>query len=161
MHARMLLALVAVAGLVLASLAVGAPEPADEREALLAADRAFDQATAEKGIEGWVAFFAPNGSMLPGNDPPVTGPEAIREFMGPTLAQPDSSLRWQPTRAEVLIPGVLGMTTGRWERRSVDAEGKPMSRMGTYVTIWKKQPDGAWKVVFDTGNPDPPETKPN
>ena len=161
MHARMLLALVAVAGLVLASLAVGAPEPADEREALLAADRAFDQATAEKGIEGWVAFFAPNGSMLPGNDPPVTGPEAIREFMGPTLAQPGVSLRWQPTRAEVLIPGVLGMTTGRWERRSVDAEGKPMSRMGTYVTIWKKQPDGAWKVVFDTGAPDPPETKPN
>ena len=161
MHARMLLALVAVAGLVLASLAVGAPEPTDEREQLLAADRAFDQATAEKGIEGWVSFFAPNGSMLPGDDPPVTGPEAIREFMGPTLAQPDSSLRWQPTRAEVLIPGVLGMTTGRWERRSVDAEGKPMSPMGTYVTIWKEQPDGAWKVVFDTGSPDPAATNPN
>lgn len=161
MHTRMLLALAAVAGLVFVGFAAGAPEPADEREQLLAADRAFDQATAEKGIEGWVSSFAPNGSMLPGDEPPVTGPDAIRQFMGPTLTQPNSSLRWQPTHAEVLIPGVLGMTTGRWELRSLDAEGKPRRRTGTYVTIWKKQPDGAWKVVFDTGSPDPPAAKPN
>jgi hypothetical protein len=22
---------------------------------------------------------------------------------------------------------------------------------GTYATIWRRQPDGAWKVLFDTG----------
>jgi len=67
------------------------------------------------------------------------------------------SLGGTPARAQVLIPGVLGMTTGRFERRWVGTEGKPQHRKGTYVTIWKKQPDGAWKVVFDTGSPDPPQ----
>lgn len=158
-HGRWILLLVAVCTLAQAPRAAVPPE--DEREALLAADRAFGQATAEKGIEGWVSFFAPNGSMLPGDNLPVTGPEAIREFMEPTLAQPNASLRWQPTRAELLIPGVLGMTTGRFEHRGQDAGGKPMRRMGTYVTLWKKQPDGSWKVVFDTGSPDPPEPPAN
>jgi len=157
MHRRFSLILLALVGFVLASWALGAPEPADEREQLLAADRAFDQATAEKGIDGWVSFFAANGSMLAGDEPAVTGPEAIRAFMGPTLAQPNSSLRWQPTRAEVVVPGLLGTTAGRFERRWTDADGKPQHRMGTYVTVWKKQPGGAWKVVFDTGVPDPPE----
>ncbi len=161
MKTRSLVWLLTLGVFFLASWALGAPEPTGEREQLLAADRAFDQATAEKGIEGWVAFFAPNGSMLPGDDPPVSGPDAIRQFMGPTLAQPGVSLRWQPTRAEVLIPGVLGMTVGRFERRWEDAEGKPQQRNGTYVTVWKKQPDGSWKVVFDTGAPDPPDRSAN
>jgi ketosteroid isomerase-like protein len=29
--------------------------------------------------------------------------------------------------------------------------GKEDSWLSTYVTIWKKQADGAWKVLFDTG----------
>ena len=29
---------------------------------------------------------------------------------------------------------------------------------GNYMTVWEKQPDGTWKVLFDTGDPDPPAT---
>ena len=28
------------------------------------------------------------------------------------------------------------------------------AREGTYMTVWEKQPDGTWKVLFDTGDPD-------
>ena len=31
-----------------------------------------------------------------------------------------------------------------------------MKSTGTYSTTWMKQPDGSWKIVLDTGNPDGP-----
>jgi len=30
----------------------------------------------------------------------------------------------------------------------------PYQKRGTYVTIWKRQPGGAWKFVLDGGSPD-------
>jgi ketosteroid isomerase-like protein len=36
--------------------------------------------------------------------------------------------------------------------RQKEASGKVTERRGQYVTIWRKQPDGSWKVVFDTGS---------
>lgn len=127
----------------------------DEREALLKADRDFDKATAERGIDGWVSFFAEDGAMFPDRQNIVTGKDAIRRLMTPTLV-PGSSLRWQPTRAEVARSGDLGYTYGASTFKSIDAEGKPLTRYGKYVTIWKKQADGSWKVALDIGNSAPP-----
>lgn len=150
---------------VLASVALAQqPAPAtqnpaaEERDLLLGLDRAFNTATAEKGIEGWVAYFAPNGSMLGATEPPVTGPEAIRKYMEAVFTEPESSLRWQPTRAEMLIPGVLGYTAGRFERRRKTPAGKHALLRGSYVTVWRKQADGSWKIILDTGHPDGPLT---
>lgn len=134
------------------------PKANAENEALLQEDRDFDTATAERGVEGWVAYFADNGSMLPATGPPLTGPAAIRQAMAPVFADPSYSLRWQPTRADILIPGVLGLTTGRYQSRKKNPEGKTLLQRGTYVTLWRKQPDDTWKIVFDTGNPDGPPT---
>jgi len=33
-----------------------------------------------------------------------------------------------------------------------DKKGKTITEKGTYVTVWKKQPDGTWKVVGDIHN---------
>ena len=35
-------------------------------------------------------------------------------------------------------------------------KGKPVADRGKYVTIWRKQPDGKWKVVADILNSDLP-----
>lgn len=130
--------------------------PAADREVLLQLDREFDQATAEKGIEAWLAYFAANGSMLPENGPPITGHEAIRQTMSPAFGNPDFSLRWQPARADILIPNVLGVTVGRFERKTKNQQGKTTIQRGTYASIWRRQDDGSWKIVLDTGSPDGP-----
>jgi ketosteroid isomerase-like protein len=64
-------------------------------------------------------------------------------------------------KAEMLIPSVLGYTVGRWERIRKTKEGTVTKKTGTYTSIWKKQPDGSWKIVLDTGSPDelPVQTK--
>ena len=148
-----------LAGAVLFAQSWGrAQAPVEEQELLLQVDREFDQATAEKGAEGWASYFAENGSILPGTGAPITGPEAVRAYMASSFARPGFSLRWQPTRAEVWIPGKLGYTLGRWEQKARTPEGKTELLRGTYVTVWRKQPDGRWRIILDTGSADGPPT---
>jgi ketosteroid isomerase-like protein len=126
----------------------------DEASLLLQLDRDFDKATTEKGVDGWVAYFAPNGSMLGDISKPITGADEIRKAMEPAFKDSSFSLRWHPVKAEMLMPGVLGYTVGRWERLQKNKEGKLMKSTGSYTSVWKKQPDGLWKIVLDTGNSD-------
>ena len=42
------------------------------------------------------------------------------------------------------------------ELRLINAEGVPTVTKGKYVTIWRKQSDGLWKVVVDIANSDSP-----
>ncbi len=71
-----------------------------------------------------------------------------------------SALSWEPKKAEVAKSGELGWTWGTFELHTKDAEGKPVVRYGKYVNIWRKQKDGAWKVILDMGNASPAPTAP-
>jgi ketosteroid isomerase-like protein len=145
------IALIAVLVLCAAPLRAG---PVDEKKHLTGLDEKFDRETAEKGVDGWVSYFAANGCMIMGQRPAVCGHEAIRKAMTPVLAVPRSALRWKPKEAGIIVAGQLGYTRGRYESRSKDKRGIAMVAKGTYVSIWQKQPDGSWKVLLDTGYPD-------
>lgn len=128
---------------------------------LLRTDRAFNAATQAQGVEGWVSFFAEDGSMLRPQGP-ITGHEAIRAAMAPAFANPDFSLTWEPQYAELTPGGRLGYTRGRYVGVRKDAAGHRVESRGTYMNLWHKQPDGSWKVVADIGDPDaapPPSPK--
>ena len=137
------------------SFAIG-QEKNDEAALLMQLDRDFDKATTEKGVDGWVSYFAPNGSMLSDTSKPTTGPAEIRSEMEPVFKDSSFSLRWHPTKGEMMIPGVIGYTVGRWEKIRKNKEGKWMKSTGTYSTTWKKQPDSSWKIVLDSGVSDSP-----
>ena len=130
-----------------------------EADTLMQLDRDFDRATADKGIEGWVTYFAPNGSMLSDTNMPVTGRDAIRKDMESLFQDSTFSLRWHPLKAEMMIPGVIGYTIGRYEGRKKNKTGTLVKWSGKYSSTWKKQPDGSWKIVLDTGSPDGPATE--
>ena len=133
-----------------------AQETRDEASLLVQYDRDFDTATAERGVDGWVAYFAPNGSMLSDTSKPTTGLTEIRAAMKAAFDDSSFSLRWHPTKSEMMIPGVIGYTVGKYVRLRKNKEGKIMKWIGTYSTIWKKQPDGSWKIVMDSGVSDGP-----
>ncbi len=146
--------LTAVAGI---TWAVAGCERPDHRAAAIAdirdADIAFGRATAERGADGWASFFADSGVMvIPGRN--VMGRPAIRELMAPELGDTTRSLTWRPVSVEASGRGDLGYSIGRWER-TVRAGTDTTRRQGSYVTIWRKQGDGTWKVVLDVGNSDP------
>ena len=129
------------------------PQPKDEQP-LLAADRAFNADTAKRRLDGWMAAFA-DDAVLFAAKPPIVGKDGIRASYQPNFADPDFSLSWQPTRAEMFPSGDMGYTIGRYELHAKDAKGNKFVRHGSYLTVWRKQSDGSWKVIADGGSADP------
>ncbi len=128
------------------------PAPPSETE-LMEADRAFDQSTAARGVEGWVSSFAEDGIMVSSRGL-VVGHDSIRAVMTPVFADSTFTLRWEPDHAEVAASGELGYTLGRYESRRVGEGGAVVTRTGSYLTVWRRGEDGEWRVVVDIGNPD-------
>lgn len=128
------------------------PNLEQERQALLAADIAFAEDVAQGGAEAWTSHFAPDGRMF-GSDGWVTGRNAIMEYAGEMFADETAQLSWTPEVAEVAYYGDMGYTIGTYEFVQGDPEGDFVRMNGTYVTIWRKQNDGSWKVAVDIGNP--------
>lgn len=119
----------------------GSRTPAPELEA---ADLAFAADTARRGVEGWVAAFDPKGGMM--RKAGRVEYAAIAEVMTPTLTS--GRLDWAPIASGK--SGKLGFTVGKAKFTGA----KPGDGWrSTYVTIWRRQPDGTWKVLFDTGRP--------
>ncbi len=119
-----------------------AGDPPREPE-LERADLAFAADTARRGVEGWVAAFEPGGWMLDGSEKRV-GAEQIRATMKDFLAA--VRIEWAPVASA--RRGELGFTLGK---ATFTHAKNGSSWRGTYVTLWHRQPDGSWKVRFDTG----------
>lgn len=111
---------------------------------LVEAERAFSAASVEKGVrQSFLAFLAPDAIVF--RPLPVNGPASMRlraDTRTPTLA-------WEPAYAEVSAAGDLGVTTGPWEQRPMPFA--PPSAFGQFISVWKKQPSGKWKVAVDIG----------
>lgn len=129
------------------------PTAADIEAQLLKVDRAFARAAAERGADGWADFFADSGVMFPPSGM-VEGRERIREAMRPTFEPGRPPLRWEPARAVAAASGDLGYTIGRWRMVVEEAGADSAVAAGHYVTIWRRQPDGSWRVAVDIGNED-------
>ena len=140
-----------VSVLLLLNLGAQAATPEDE---IIKADRDFNKATQEKRAEGWLSYFALDQAAVP--DPPTAGREALTARYQKTFSDPDFSLAWNPIKAEVFPSGKVGYTTGRYVVRFKNKEGKLMESKGGYITVWRKQEDGSWKILTDTGSPDAP-----
>ena len=50
----------------------------------------------------------------------------------------------------------MGFTWGHYEGHSSDKNGQPVIISGRYMTVWKKLPDGDWKVAMDASANEPP-----
>jgi len=137
--------------------------PAPSREAfeqeLLAADRAFLQASIDDGLEGWLSFFTDDALRVDLNGRTVAGLDAIRAADAALFEPGGLRLLWEPAEAVAFTGGEGGMTRGRYTlRRNARAEdGQPdIVGEGTYLTLWRRE-GGRFKVYLDTGAPDPPQ----
>ncbi len=137
------------------------PETMTQGAPLVKAETEFCLDVAKRGVEGWVDWFAENGSEL--QDKPVTGKAAVREAIKGFLETPGLVFYWYATKAEIFPSGDTGFTSGRYHFDFIGKDGKQSIEDGAYITIWKKQKDGSWKVFADTGAPDgklvPPKAK--
>ncbi len=124
---------------------------------LIEIDREFSQMSVEQGIaKAFVNYAADSAIILSENMLPIVGRSAIGDMWADV--QEGAQLIWDPDFADIAASGDLGYTIGHWTYSVTDSSGETQSSKGRYVTIWKKQDDGNWKYVFDTGSKDPQET---
>ena len=134
-------------------LLVGAAAAQRAEEALLHADREFAKQTAAHRLDGWMAVFTNKSVLFSEN--PVMGADAIRAAYQKLFNDPDFRLDWEPTKAEIFPSGNMGYTVGRYMGVFKNAKGENVRQSGTYLTVWRKEKDGSWKVAADGGEADP------
>lgn len=115
-------------------------------QSLIDAELAFARRNMEAGQkQSWLDYFAPDGVMFL-----ASGPVNAREYMSgdpqPAPA-PAGAFDWRPTFGGVARSGDLGFSAG-----PVKVAGAPRADL-MFFSVWRRQPDGAWRVVADLGLP--------
>ena len=114
----------------------------------------FAKDVLERGGAGFASWFADDGVALGNGVAPLIGKVAIAKSAN--WSPKDYQLTWTPTDAMMGPSGDMGYTWGHFEGRSKDKNGNPVLTSGRYITMWRKEPDGSWKVVLDAGANEPP-----
>jgi uncharacterized protein (TIGR02246 family) len=111
----------------------------------------FARATAEGGGKAFASFFAEDAVTLSNGKAPVVGHAAIAAQA--TWSPKSYQLTWTPTAGQ--LSGEMGYTWGHYEGTSITPDGQRVTTAGRYMTIWKKQANGEWKVELDASNEEP------
>jgi ketosteroid isomerase-like protein len=123
---------------------------------LLELEGRFSKAVAAGGGKVFSSWFADDAVTLNNGKPAVLGRMAIA-----AQAQWDPKtyqLTWIPQGAQMGPSNDMGFTWGHYEGHSKDKNGEPVVISGRYFTVWKKMPDGSWKVALDASSDEPPAT---
>lgn len=153
---RATLGLLALGGLLLARAGdgegVASPCDAATRAAqeVRAAETAFAATMAARDLEAFAGFVAEEALFFGRNL--LRGRAAVVEGWAPYFEGPDAPFSWEPETVEALASGDLALSSGPVR----GPDGKPAA---TFQSIWRKEADGRWRVVFDKGSPlcPPPE----
>jgi ketosteroid isomerase-like protein len=109
---------------------------------VVAAERAFAAASREKGLH---AAFLANLAEDSISFAPLPSPARAAH-----TGQPPSrrTLNWGPGWVAVSAAGDMALSIGPWEFLDPD---KPGPKTGWFVSVWRRQSGGAWKVAVDAG----------
>jgi uncharacterized protein (TIGR02246 family) len=124
-------------------------------EALNHVREAHIAAVNDGDVNAWVAAFTADGVQMPPNAPANFGRESIRTWSQDFLAL---------FRAEFALLVDEVQVAGDWafERGTYTviltpkARGEPIQERGKYITIYERQPGGAWGMARDIWNSNNP-----
>jgi ketosteroid isomerase-like protein len=119
-----------------------------DKKELMDVDRAFSKLSETKGLKNaFIEYIDSNGVLLRPDQMPIIGANAIDYLI--QLSDTGVSLTWEPNNGDISKSGELGYTYGIYAMR---INSKDTTIYGTYTSIWKKEKNGKWKFVLDSGN---------
>lgn len=129
----------------LPAMAMAADDRSELAAQVRAAEGAFARSMAERDHAAFVAqladeaiFFSERGVLR--------GKSAVAAAWKPYYEAPTAPFSWQPESVEVLDSGTLAHSSGP----VFAPDGR---RIATFNSIWRREADGFWRVVFDKGYP--------
>ena len=125
--------------------------PATLTRHVFAAESSFAASMARRDLKAFAALVSPEAVFF--NDTAaLRGKEAVLAAWRKFFVDPKPPFSWRPETVEVLSSGTLALTSGPVR----DPAG---TLIGTFTSIWRREADGSWRIIFDKGCPPPPERR--
>ena len=138
------------------------PSPSAEAasERLAEAKRAIDKGNAE-WIEAWekgdpemlAAIFMDDGVMLSQGGKVFKGRQQILERQKAAMQSVTRPIKVSVVTGKIWLDGDTAYETGKYKYEYAE-KGKAITEEGRYVTTWKRQDDGSWKLSMDMAVPE-------
>jgi len=114
-----------------------------------------------KDTAGVAASYTADAIIMTPGAAPMKGTDAITAGLKELVADPNFKLDFASDRVEVADSGDLVATHGAYTLIVSDPVTKqPINDKGSYVTVFRKQKDGAWKAVLDINTSEVPPPAP-
>ena len=105
---------------------------------------AFAKTMADRDLDAFLTFVSPEAIFFNGNEP-QRGRDAVARGWARFFEGPDAPFSWHPDVVQVLESGRLALSSG-------PVLGASGEETGRFNSIWRKDADGQWRVVFDKGS---------
>ena len=135
-----------------------AADPASARAAIEKANAAFADAMRRGDAAAAASLYAADAIVMMPNAPAMRGTAAITAGLGAMMKDMTITV-FVPKTDNVIVAGDLAIETGSMQMTMKPKTGPEMKDAGKYLTVWKHQADGSWKVIRDINNSDLPAGK--
>lgn len=120
----------------------GAGAAPDLKQQVTETERAFAATMKARDHAAFTSFLADDAVFEPGPGA-MRGKAAIAAGWKKYYEGGNAPFSWEPDKVEVLASGALAYSSGP----VYDPEGKLIFR---FNSIWRLEPDGKWRIVFDS-----------
>ena len=160
---------IAVLGAAAAALSLGActksgpsgggANPDSVKQAIKAGETKMNQQFKAKDTEALAGNYTDDAYFVAGGST-ADGSTAIRQVFANASTDPAFEVHFASDKVDVGASGDMAYARGKFSEKYTDkSSGKVMGGSGTFLTVYKKQDDGSWKIVEDVAAVDPATIK--
>jgi len=131
-------------------LICSAPAAADVIDDVRCREIGFSQSVEEKDIAAFKSYIDYDARFVGGSV--NRGVADVSAAWSIFFSDNAPIMKWRPQIIEVLSDGTLALSRGPYRMIVKGEDGKTTEHWGTFNSVWRKQDDGSWKVVFDAGS---------
>lgn len=115
-------------------------------------ERSFAGTVATHDAAAFASHVGENAAFGASTTQPTRGREAIVKRWAALIEGKQIALRWYPTRV-IMAPGVtdIAWSSGPSLIEVLDPKAKDRYLLGAFHSVWHKDADGVWRVLFDDG----------
>jgi uncharacterized protein (TIGR02246 family) len=131
-------------------------DPAAIANTIKADEKKWNDQFKAKDQEALLAHYADDAFFVAPGAPAANGSTEIAKAYAQGLADHYFSLSFQSDKVDVAASGDLAYSRGHFTESHQDPKSHQIvTESGSYLTVYKKQPDGSWKAVEDFAAADP------
>jgi len=135
-------------GFAAAALAANQTPPGSPERVVADAERGFASTMARRDFGAFPPFISEEAIFLgnEGGTQILRGRRAIAEAWKPYFDGAQAPFSWEPDLVQVVDSGTLAVSSGPVRNPNGEVTGR-------FNSVWRLEPDGRWRVVFDRGSP--------